>query len=80
MAFSQIVTAAGEVALVSSSAMARKPPETLTAAEYRERALRLRENAHGLVDQKAKADMLRIADECDAIAEALAKASKKRPS
>ena len=64
----------------SDITMARKPPETLTAQEYRERALRLRENAHGLVDQKAKADMLRIADECDAIAAALEKASKKGPS
>ena len=57
--------------------MARKPPETLTAQEYRARALRLRENAHGLVDQKAKVDMLRIADEADAIADALEKAAKK---
>ena len=57
--------------------MARKRPETLTAQEYRERALRLRENAHGLVDQKAKADMLRIADEADSIAEALERATKK---
>ena len=45
--------------------MGRKPPEALTVHAYRKRAPRLRENAHGLVDQKAKADMLRVADECD---------------
>jgi hypothetical protein len=47
--------------------MVRKSTDGQTAHEYRERALRLRENAHGMVDQKAKADMLRIADECDAL-------------
>jgi hypothetical protein len=57
--------------------MVRKPTDVQSAHEYRERAIHLRENAHGLVDQKAKADMLRIADECDAIAAALERASKK---
>jgi hypothetical protein len=49
-----------------------------SAHEYRERALRLRENAHGLVDLSAKADMLRIADQRDAIADALEKARPKK--
>ena len=35
-----------------------------------------REHARGLVDHKAKADMLRIADEADAIAEALENAGR----
>jgi hypothetical protein len=53
-------------------------PDTRTASKYRERAAGLRENAHGLVDQKAKADMLRVADEADAIADALDKTPQKK--
>jgi hypothetical protein len=58
--------------------MVQKASDSQTANEYQERAHNLRESASGLVDQKAKADMLRVADEADAIADALEKASKKR--
>jgi hypothetical protein len=42
------------------------------AAEYQERAEAFRENARGILDDKTRRELLRQADECDAIAAALA--------
>ena len=42
------------------------------AAEYQERAQALRENARGILDDKTRRELLRQADECEAIAAALA--------
>jgi hypothetical protein len=42
------------------------------AAEYQERAQSLRENARGVLDGKTRRELLSQADECEAIAAALA--------
>jgi hypothetical protein len=42
------------------------------AAEYQERAQALRENVRGIRDDKTRRELLRQADECEAIAAALA--------
>ena len=42
------------------------------AAEYQERAQALRENARGILDDKTRRELLRQADECEAITAALA--------
>ena len=42
------------------------------AAEYQERAQALRENARGILHDKTRRELLRQADECEAIAAALA--------
>jgi hypothetical protein len=41
------------------------------AAEYQERAQTLRENARDILDDKTRRELLRQADECEAIAAAL---------
>jgi hypothetical protein len=47
------------------------------AAEYQERAQALRENARGILDEKTRRELLRQADQCEAIAAALARPRDK---